>query len=619
MTTSSCSTMPGGVSPRSEERPSRPLGWIGRIPALRALFSIDTRSLAAFRIGLGVLLLVDLILRSQNLVAHYTDDGVMPRSALLGGFVHEMALSLHLVSGSAWWQALLMVVAGIFAIGMTIGWRTRLCTVVSWLLLLSLHSRNPAILNGGDGLLRLLVFWGMFLPLGATYSVDAALNTSEDTPPRRILSMGSAALLLQVAFMYIFTAILKTGYPWKDGTAIYYAMQMDAFRTAAGDLLVPQHRLMEWMTHATIWFERIAPVLIFVPFFVRQIRMTLVFAFVMFHVGLAITMHIGLFPYICIAAWLAFLPSGFWDGLDRRLRPQGLPRIFFDRDCGFCRRMVDLVRTFLVLPDVRATPAQDDPNVEAVMRRENSWVVVRNDGRRETKFDAAIALCEVSPLGRFAVPILRLAPLRMLGRRVYQVVASHRDVASRFVARPRPMRWRARTSTQLVAFAFIAYILLWNVSTVAASVHQPRHFRWLAEMTRVTQKWSMFAPKPMLTDGWLVTEAMLADGSRIDLQTGAPVTFAKPADAWRWTGGTRWRKFTAKLHRSSMAERRQLYLDYLVRSWNAQCEPDREVASVTLWCMVERTRWAYKPPIARKMHLLDWPASPTVAGVESDR
>jgi predicted DCC family thiol-disulfide oxidoreductase YuxK len=595
------------------------MAWIGHIPAIRALFSIDTRSLAAFRIGLGVLLLVDLVLRSQNLVAHYTDDGVMPRLALLGGFVHEAALSLHLVSGSAWWQALLMLLAGVFAIGLTIGWRTRLCTVVSWLLLLSLHSRNPAILNGGDGLLRLLVFWGMFLPLGAAYSVDAALNTSDDPPPRRILSMGGAALLLQIAFMYIFTAILKTGYPWKDGTAIYYAMQLDAFRTVAGDLLVPQHGLMEWMTHATIWFERVAPLLIFFPFFVRQIRTALVFAFVFFHVGLAITMHIGLFPYICIAAWLAFLPSAFWDGLDRRLRPQGAPRIFFDGDCSFCRRMVNLVRTFLVLPDVRATPAQDDPNIEAVMQRDDSWVVVRADGRRETRFDAAIALCEVSPIGRFGAPMLKLPPVRQLGTWLYQVVSNHRDITSRLIAQPRPMRWRAGMCTQLIAFAVIAYVLLWNISTVAGSVHQPRHFRGLAEMVRVTQKWSMFAPKPMLTDSWLVTEAVLADGSRVDLQTGKPVTFAKPADAWRWTGGTRWRKFTAKMHRSSMIKRRDLYVDYLVRSWNAQCAPEREVESVTLWSMVERTRWGYKPPIARKVQLLVWPESTTVAGAESDR
>ena len=53
------------------------------VDAIYRRFGIDTRSLAAFRISLGLLILADLALRSRNLRAFYTDFGVLPRSAFI--------------------------------------------------------------------------------------------------------------------------------------------------------------------------------------------------------------------------------------------------------------------------------------------------------------------------------------------------------------------------------------------------------------------------------------------------------------------------------------------------------------------------------------------------------
>lgn len=54
--------------------------------ALAARCSVDLRALAAFRIGLGALVIADLIRRSRSLSAFYTDDGVLPRSALFADY-----------------------------------------------------------------------------------------------------------------------------------------------------------------------------------------------------------------------------------------------------------------------------------------------------------------------------------------------------------------------------------------------------------------------------------------------------------------------------------------------------------------------------------------------------
>ncbi|MGA1192190.1 MAG: HTTM domain-containing protein, partial [Bdellovibrionota bacterium] len=52
----------------------------------RSYCCLDTRSLALFRIALGLLLLIDLINRAKFLRAHYTDFGVLPRGPLVTEF-----------------------------------------------------------------------------------------------------------------------------------------------------------------------------------------------------------------------------------------------------------------------------------------------------------------------------------------------------------------------------------------------------------------------------------------------------------------------------------------------------------------------------------------------------
>ena len=64
------------------------------------VFAVDVRSLALFRVALGALLLADLVVRSFDFRAHYTDIGVLPRWALLQ-HQSEWYFSLHMTSG-AW-------------------------------------------------------------------------------------------------------------------------------------------------------------------------------------------------------------------------------------------------------------------------------------------------------------------------------------------------------------------------------------------------------------------------------------------------------------------------------------------------------------------------------------
>ncbi|HKI38576.1 MAG TPA: HTTM domain-containing protein [Gemmataceae bacterium] len=284
----------------------------------KTFFGLDLRSLALFRIGLALVLLADLADRWPYLAAHYTDDGVLPR----GLVPIYVPVSLHALGGSTAYEQLLFVLAGAVAVALLVGYRTQPATLVSWLLLLSLHARNPLVLHGGDLMLRLLLFWSIFLPLGACWSVDAR-RAAETTPPARPLvsSVATLALLLQAVFVYWFGLAARTDPAWwGDATAVPYALNLDFYATSLGVWargLPPE--MLRAATVATVAIEGGGPLLLLLSGGLGRLRSIVVALMIAFHVLLGLAMRLGTFPLVCVVAWLPFLPAWFWDDLVPRL------------------------------------------------------------------------------------------------------------------------------------------------------------------------------------------------------------------------------------------------------------------------------------------------------------
>lgn len=281
------------------------------------VWTLDLRSLAQLRIGLALIVLADLGMRIRDLHAHYTDAGIVPRSVL----AEFGPPSLHILGGSACFQTGLFVLGAGFAGMMLIGWRTQLATSASWLLLLSLQRRNPAILNGGDILLVVLLFWAQFLPLGARWSLDNRKAVRRHVAAT-VVSLATAAFILQLCFVYWFTALLKNNPSWRDdGSAVWYALSIKQLTKPMGTWLLHFPAFLTMVTFATFWLEALVPALIFMPFKNGLCRLIAIGTFVAFHLVLFSCMRIGLFSAVCIVAWLALLPGEFWDSLSKR---QGL-------------------------------------------------------------------------------------------------------------------------------------------------------------------------------------------------------------------------------------------------------------------------------------------------------
>jgi len=278
--------------------------------AIEQRFEIDLRALAAFRIAVGTLLIVDLLLRSRSLTAFYTDNGVLPREALFSDY--SSVYSLHAISGEAWAQILLFFVAGVFAFAaVLVGYRTRLATIVSWLLLISLHVRNPMILNGGDIMLRMLLLWGVFLPLGERWSIDARRIERDRVTVSSVGTM--AAVLTQVLLMYATNAIHKSrSDAWMSGNAVIENLQADQFTILLGNAIADQVPLLRAFTHLWMVLILLSPLLIVLVGYRRAVFASL---FVSMHLGMFVTIQVGLFPLISVAGLLLFYPSAVWDDL----------------------------------------------------------------------------------------------------------------------------------------------------------------------------------------------------------------------------------------------------------------------------------------------------------------
>jgi hypothetical protein len=276
----------------------------------------DVRALSLMRILIAIIILVDLIIRIGDLEAFYSNTGVLPLTLLFENLWNPYYISIHTMSGLWQVQLLLFIISFFCAFLLLIGYRTTLFTFLCWFLMLSLHNRNGLILQGGDDLLRMILFWTMFIPWGERYSCDRLLDRVKYKHDPMI-SVALIAYLLQLCYIYTGSALLK-GPEWnRDYTALYYAYSIDQITYPSIKLLFYHSGLLKTLTCVAYYFELLIPVLFFIPYKHAAFRTIAVILIIGFHFLNSLTLFIGLFPFIGIATCIGILPSKAMDAFDR--------------------------------------------------------------------------------------------------------------------------------------------------------------------------------------------------------------------------------------------------------------------------------------------------------------
>lgn len=238
----------------------------------RCFFSrIDPRPAGLLRIAVGAVTLWTFLTLGRFLRLFFTDEGL-----LLPGMARELSRGplRHLwdpVRGFEHWWSPLQALAGsssilhlrsdpwlVFTLYglllasaalLTVGAWTRLTSVATWALAEQLYRYDPTFANGGDLVIRASLFLGMLSGWGEAYSVDAwhrrretLLAGATEIPPfRRIAAWPLRLMMMQLTIIYFANGALKTGEAWRNGTALYYALNLDHFYR------VPAQTLVTWL------------------------------------------------------------------------------------------------------------------------------------------------------------------------------------------------------------------------------------------------------------------------------------------------------------------------------------------------------------------------------------
>ncbi len=272
------------------------------------------------RMGMAGVLVADLLQRFSTLKAHYTDEGVLPRALMHAVGMAPIGL-YDLVGGTAG-VVVLASISLVSAVALGLGFQTRLATIASWVLLASLQNRNPFVYHSGDDLLRLLLFWGMFLPLGARWSVDARRPSEVSTAGlTSVVSVGSVGLFLQLLYIFVFLFDHKLmGTAWRNGTAVYDALSVEQYTSSLGSELLRFPSVLPFLTYAVLLQQGITFVLLASPILVGPLRLLAIVCAIATQIGFGLCFELGTFPWITSFAMLAMLPAWFWQELDSRTR-----------------------------------------------------------------------------------------------------------------------------------------------------------------------------------------------------------------------------------------------------------------------------------------------------------
>ena len=155
----------------------------------------------------------------------------------------------------------------------------------------------------------------------------------------RLQRLDFSCNFLQCTFL---PGIAKWNEGWWTGDAMYHALGLDIYVTEFGRRLLDFPIALKLVSIGTVFAEVFLVWTLFLPDHNDRYRVLNLIVFWGFHIGIALSMSIGLFPFICIIAWFPLIPSGFWNwltpnrsvavdplaGTNEQLRPGMLGQIF---------------------------------------------------------------------------------------------------------------------------------------------------------------------------------------------------------------------------------------------------------------------------------------------------
>jgi hypothetical protein len=303
---------------RADAKPALPpaskrvLSWLGE-----KYFTVDLRTLAAFRIAFGIILLRHLFDTAwgYNGIHFYTDLGPIPAWGVLKTRVHVPEWGFLFGVTTPGQLRVAFVAMALVYLAYTVGWHTRLMQWLVVLVLVSLGHRNTLLQNGGVVAMNTAAVFSAFLPVGARFSLDALGRP----PPERplVTRFAYGYLVFEYFVMHFLNALAKNGANWRNGSAIHDMLWLNRFVTPLSGVL----RMHEpawfspFFSNVTRAVEYAIPFLILLPFRQRLARRFAIYLAFGLHFTISRLMVLGPFSYLMMAMSILLVAPEEWADL----------------------------------------------------------------------------------------------------------------------------------------------------------------------------------------------------------------------------------------------------------------------------------------------------------------
>jgi hypothetical protein len=267
------------------------------------------RPLALFRIVYGALVMATILLLRPDWLAWYGAHSWVTLATMQqvepGPRLNIFTL---IPQQDAWVMALFWVFLG-SAFLLTIGFLSRLNTVIVFLCLASIQQRNLFITHGGDTFLRVAGFFLMFAPAGAALSVDHLVRVrrgKENFAVQPRSPWAQRMIQFELALMYFVAFWSKVkGTPWVEGTALFTVYHLDELQRFPMPSWFLNPMMLKLATWTTLAMEFSLGVLIWI----RSIRYYLLALGLLFHFVIEYSLNIPLFEWDVLSAYILFIDA----------------------------------------------------------------------------------------------------------------------------------------------------------------------------------------------------------------------------------------------------------------------------------------------------------------------
>lgn len=197
----------------------------------------------------------------------------------------------------------------------TVGVSTRWLTPVHAILMTALFNRNPSLLDGGDNVFRIVIWFACFAILDGTRNKEER-KLQEPSLAGMLHNTAVLAMAIQLSIVYMSAGLAKVmGPSWRDGTAIYYALSArEYYMPGLFDLVRTNSFLVLLGTYGTVVFQVLFPALIVANRWTRRLAVA---CGLMFHLGIATSMNLITFAAHMLAVDLLLLTDGEYAWLKR--------------------------------------------------------------------------------------------------------------------------------------------------------------------------------------------------------------------------------------------------------------------------------------------------------------